>query len=138
MKQSNSPSGDQARQEMCPAKRANGMPCKARATKSGYCFFHDPDHSEAQRIARIKGAFSIKSMKIQLGPEAEWKDMPLEVVRKLISELLRRLSSGELVHSDPIGKISYLANVRMGLENATNLEKRLEKLEEAVNGKAAK
>ncbi len=99
---------------------------------------HDPARSEEKKLIQLRGAFSLKSMRIKLPPESEWKDMDLATLRKLISELIRRLASGELVNVDPVGKIGFLTNIRIGLENATNVEKRLEKLEEAVNGKVAK
>lgn len=116
----------------CQAKNAKREPCEAFVDSSRkFCFTHNPERKVELKLSRLKGAMSVRNMKIDIGDSTKWRDMDLVTFRRLIAELLYRLASGVLTNSDPIAKIGYLGNLFLTTHNITKLDERIARLEKA-------
>lgn len=106
--------------------------CKAIPGNSGYCFSHDPDKKAEFKIAQMKGALSLKSMRVILPPQAEWRSLSIDDFRRLVSELILRLVDGSLANSDPLARICQLGNLLLQSTNASKLADDVEDMKKSI------
>ena len=102
--------------------------CKANATASGFCYWHDPDKSQERRVACIKGG------KGRLKPADSIDDTAMDIndIKCVLSGGIRELkASGQ----DVIGRnraIGYLASILLSAIQQSDIEMRLEALEKKI------
>lgn len=115
----------------CEFIKDSGERCKAKpVSDSKFCFFHDPNKSEEQKMARQKGGYARRSATLPKNmPEFEIKGAE-EVVR-LLSVTINQVRRGEL---DPrvANAVGYLSGIILKANEQGEIEKRLKQIEEIV------
>ena len=122
---------------LCGATTRAGAPCRTYAlTGSAFCWWHDPTRAEDRKEARSRGGHARHGRSIgKVGDVAPVKiDSLADVVRVLEREL------NEVLHLDrSISRaraVGYLCQIASGIYQASELETRLQRLEEQAAGRA--
>jgi len=121
----------------CVYKKENGGQCQANAmTNSDYCYMHNPDISEKEKMeAKIRGG-SNRSMIIKNPlPELQIKKIP--DVALLIVDTINRVRAGEM-DVRVANCLGFLSDKLIKALEVSDLEERFEKLEQIVNNKSLK
>ena len=109
----------------CQGQTKAGKPCRAAATSGGLCFFH-ANPNKASELGRIGGRSKrlIPAEFIDPLPKLDKVIAVQDAVEKLISEVY----AGKL-HPRVAAGLAPLLNLQLRALGATDLERRLEKLE---------
>lgn len=116
----------------CNFIKEDGEKCNANTMKnSDFCFTHNPDTAEQKMEAVRKGGLSSKPRK-----DAEIIE-PLDVkniqdVIRLLEDTINRIRTNPMTHQKA-NCIGYLANVMVRALETSDLEERMEAIEEAIN-----
>lgn len=116
----------------CQAETVNGMPCRAAAGPSGYCFLHDPALASERARARRAGGRASKTPHSDAQPPAEVHDIAGAL--KLLDYTLAEL----LVFDNSIIRVRALIALVAAYANvitAGELEERVKVLEAAMADK---
>lgn len=115
----------------CKFKKKTGKKCQANAMKNGYCYRHNPELEQVRHENDYKGGKANSYNSNPLDP-VEIKSM--DDVVKLLTDTINNVRAGgiEIRVSNNIG---YLAGHLIKAIEKTDLETRLEKLEEIYNNK---
>jgi len=110
----------------CQGQTKKGNPCQAAATTGGLCFFH-ANPNKAVELGRIGGRNNKR-------PAAEVPDpLPkldkVTAVRDTVDKLIADVYSGKL-HPKIAAGLAPLLNLQLRLVEATDLERRLERVEQ--------
>lgn len=115
----------------CEFTKDTGERCRARPlSDSKFCFFHDPNKSEEQKVARRKGGYARRSPTLPKNiPEFELK--VAEDVVRLLSITINQVRRGEI---DPrvANAVGYLSGIILKAKEQGDIEKRLKQIEEIV------
>ena len=115
----------------CPGKRVDGSACRARPTKSGFCFFHDPSvGDDARRELRRKGgrrSSATARLRRLLEPAR------LVPVYDALEGAFRRLDAGE-IEPEEAQAMAAVASAMVKVVTAGEIEVRLRAIEEALSG----
>ncbi len=123
-----------ARNLQCKAKTKSGKQCaSASVGKSGYCFYHDPKRTEDAKLAKLKGALSLKAMRLVLPPLDKCRELSVLDLRKLVSEIILGLAEGKIVSSDPLKHFVNAGNLLIQTTDKTEMKKQLDQLEAKIN-----
>ena len=124
--------------QRCTAKNKASEPCQAYAVAdSEFCFQHDPECAEERRRARSKGGHARHGRKLtdEQVKQIEIKT-PADVLRVVNSELGSLLTlEKSIARSRAVG---YLASVALKAFEVTELEHRVELLEQQLSHKGSK
>ena len=109
----------------CQGQTKTGNPCRAAATSGGLCFFH-ANPNKASELGRIGGRSKSRmpAESIDPLPKLEKVIAVQDAVEKLISEVY----AGKL-HPRVAAGLAPLLNLQLRALEATDLERRLEKVE---------
>ena len=113
------------RDSRCKAQTKGGRPCQAAATAGGLCFFH-ANPNKASELGRIGGRRKSRLPEeiIDPLPKLDKVTAVQDAVEKLISEVY----AGKL-HPRVAAGLAPLLNLQLRALEATDLERRLEKVE---------
>ncbi len=115
----------------CDFTKDTGERCRAKPLVDlKYCFFHDPDKSEEQKMARQKGGYARRSPTLPKNiPEFELR--VAEDVVRLLSITINQVRRGEI---DPrvANAVGYLSGIILKAKEQGDIEKRLKQIEEIV------
>ena len=126
MKDSSRPAGPRgdllSNQASCKAKRSDGLPCRAPAGDTGWCFFHNPAF-EAERVEASSRGGSRKAVSL---PEV--RPLSTEQARGVLASVLSGLLEGSI---DPTTAraAGYLVQVDRTVFEKEEFERRIESLE---------
>lgn len=102
--------------------------CSANATKSGFCFWHDPAKAQERREACVKGGKG----RLKQADSVDDTAMDINDIKRVLSGGIRELrASGQ----DVIGRnraIGYLASILLSAIQQSDIEARLEALEKKI------
>ena len=109
---------------ICTATRKDGLPCKAKATRSGLCLAHDPALAEKRRVTRaLRGTDGSEAARLRnLTPSR------LIPVLEVLEQALLQVHSGDM---EP-GRAKALATLAMAIvkvREAGEMEEELRRLE---------
>lgn len=126
---------DTATRSRCPGLRADGSPCGANPTASGWCFWHDPKRSDAEKLgAARKGGLTATRQPAVLpdAPDPTW-GTPEDVQRSVV-ETHGMVTRGEL--SSDVASVRLRAcDTWMKVWESQQLRERLEALEQLAGAK---
>ena len=114
----------------CKAITKKGKHCKSHPLKGkDYCFIHDPESQEKRSQALSKGGRTPKKIQVHLDPITivTQKDVVL-----LLCDTINNVRSGGMPPRIA-NCVGYLAGHLLKALEASDLEKRVEKLEKALN-----
>jgi hypothetical protein len=116
----------------CKAKKPNGNACHAQArTGSDFCFFHDPELSDARRQAQCRGGRKHTRLRVipSLMPDFHFSDSARII--ELLEFAANQLVQGEL---DPKSAcvLGYLADCALRAHKVNALEQRINELEKLL------
>ena len=107
----------------CAAKRSDGQPCRAEATKdSQLCYWHDPDSRSRMLEASRKGG----SRRVVELPEADLLDP--ERTRAILAGVIEAALRGAL-DSATARTVGYLLQIEARIREGHELENRVAELE---------
>lgn len=114
----------------CKAITKKGEKCKSHPLKGKeYCFIHDPESQEVRSRALSNGGRTPKKIQVQLDPITivTQKDVVL-----LLCDTINNVRSG-CMPPRIANSVGYLAGHLLKALEASDLEKRVEQLEKALN-----
>jgi len=114
----------------CKAITNTGRHCRSHPLKGKeYCFIHDPESQEVRSLALSRGGKTPKKVQVQLDPITiiTQKDVVL-----LLCDTINNVRSGGMPPRIA-NSVGYLAGHLLKALEASNLEKRVEQLEKALN-----
>ncbi len=108
----------------CLATRADGSPCRATPSTSGYCFAHDPALREKTAAARQQGGQNRSNV------SRANKRMPqdLQSLTRELWDVLRGVKEGDIAPARAHA-VANLAGQIVRVYTAGDLERRIEQLE---------
>ena len=119
----------------CPGTAKTGEPCQATPGRSGWCFFHDPSRSDAEKVSAVrKGGLTATRQPAVLpeAPDPIWST-PEDVERSVV-ETHGMVTRGEL--SSDIASVRLRAAATwMQIWESRNLRDQLEALEQLAGAK---
>lgn len=112
----------------CRATRTNGSPCKATATPSGLCCFHDPELQKPMADARRRGGVN------RSNAARASKRIPKDM-QALASQLMEAISECYTGDLDPkrLSAMASGAGAVVRVHEVGEFEQRLEALETAAD-----
>lgn len=115
----------------CTFIKPDGQQCNANATKDGkFCFFHSPNYKEKKALAVIKGGLNRKHYEAY--GEAVKLESPKDI-KSLLGLVINKLWTGEMPSNQPANSIGFLARCFLDAHEASEVETRLDGLEERLN-----
>jgi hypothetical protein len=112
----------------CSARAVNKQPCKAPATDSGLCFWHDPEHAkEAAEARRLGGLRRRKEGTVAGAYEFEGLDSVPKIRRLLEIATVDTLSQENSISRNRT--LAYLAQMALKALEVGEHEERLAALE---------
>ena len=116
----------------CEAEKSDGTRCQAAALPdSSFCFFHEPSKAAERREAQALGGKQncIKTLDAAV-PDVSLKDCT--DLNALLAQTINQVRKGQI---DPriANSVGYLANISMKVFEQSQLETRIQKLEELLN-----
>jgi hypothetical protein len=122
-------------QRECRFTKSDGKHCRARPmTDTHFCFFHDPHVSVRRAQARSAGGRKNKGAVLPTDTPTCSLGSVQDVVL-LLAETINQVRRGEL-DARAANNIGYLSTVLLKALDATNLERRIAGLENAVSDKS--
>lgn len=116
------------RNNRCRARTKTGRPCGAAATGGGLCFFH-ANPNRASELGRIGGRSKRPSASETADPLLKLETVI--AVRDFGTKLIADVYAGK-VHSRVAASLAPLLNLQMRAIEATDLERRVAKLEKLL------
>ena len=114
---------------LCRARKQDGSPCRAVATKSGLCLAHDPDLEGKRHQARRQGGYN----KARAARLAKLVPPRLVSVYDRLEEALVQTHEGELAPRTASAMAS-LASAMVKVLSDGELEERVRSLEDKLKG----
>ena len=112
----------------------DGSQCKAAAMRdSDFCFFHDPSKRAERREARAAGGRQNR-MKTLDAAASDVKIRDCGDVVELLSETINQVRKG-LIDPRVGNSVGYLANIAVRVFEQNELEDRIAKLEQLLEGR---
>ncbi len=115
----------------CQATRADGSPCRAAPTPSGYCWAHDSDLRDKAKEARRLGGHN-RSSTVMASHRAP-RDMQ-DLARRLL-EAVDKVESGDLM-PDQARAMASLAGAVVRVYEVGELRLEVQELRERLEGSA--
>jgi len=117
----------------CPGTRKDGSPCRAQPTTSGWCPWHDPDRTEAEKLGWVrKGGLTSRPSTIPDAPDPTWAT-PEDVQRSVV-ETHGMVTRGEL--SSDVASVRLKAcEAWMRVYETQKIREQLEALEQLAGQK---
>jgi len=114
----------------CNFFKEDGLRCSAAALKEGdgFCFTHEPEAKQAHREASIKGGSASKCNDLNLPPLSLKSTQDVII---LLEDTINALRSGDIKEKTAT-TVGYLANILLGAFEKSNLENRLEAVENLI------
>ncbi len=117
-------------QPPCTASAKHGGPCRAFALPGSLtCRVHAPEYAEAVQAARVRGGRAAGQLRSIAGRRPKLDDAAGLV--RFNAGLVNRLLAGEL-EVDTVRCLVYALNLQRQLIESSDLEKRLNRLEEQL------
>ncbi len=118
----------------CPGtKKGTGAPCKATPTRNGWCPWHDPQRTDAERLGWVrKGGLASRPTVQADAPDPRWASP--EEVQRFVEETAGMVTRGDL-SSDVAGVRLKAASTWMQIWESRNLRDQLEALEQLIGQK---
>ncbi|MGA7167623.1 MAG: hypothetical protein WBX08_00625 [Candidatus Sulfotelmatobacter sp.] len=113
----------------CKARAKSGKPCQAAATAGGLCFFH-ANPNKASELGRIGGRSKRHSVAESIDPLPSLETAM--AVREAVGKLIADVYAGKLNPRVAAG-LAPLMNLQLRTIEATDLERRLTKLEKLLS-----
>ena len=110
--------------DTCTAMRKDGLPCKAKATRSGLCLAHDPALAEKRRVTRaLRGTDGSEVARLQNPTPSR-----LIPVSEALERAFLQVQSGDM---DPgrAKALATLARAIVKVREAGEIEEELRRLE---------
>src|SRR5579862_8666258 len=117
----------------CQGRAKSGKPCRAAATAGGLCFFH-ANPNKASELGRIGGRRKPNSTLATANPLPKLDKMI--AVQDAVEQLIADVYSGKL-HPRVAAGLAPLLNLHLRALEATDLERRLAKVERLLTRKDA-
>jgi len=115
----------------CKATRSDNMKCQANAMHdSHYCFRHSKD-MEAKATQASSNGGKAKRQYLCLGNPMKIKTP--EDIKKLMARSINKLWSGEMPAGNPAGALGYLAKIFLEAYEKSELEIRMEAIENRLD-----
>jgi hypothetical protein len=121
------------RSKKCAAQnKQTGKPCRAWATSSGYCVFHDPDLTEAVSEMRAKGGRAPKRLLIGEARKLDFQVMDRGGIQALIAQVLRLQLLGALSPRQASQTVKLIGHLVSNAREMMPSEETLESFEHAT------
>jgi len=121
------------RSKKCEAQnKQTGKPCRAWATSSGYCVFHDPDLTEAVSEMRAKGGRAPKRLLIGEARKLDFQVMDRGGIQALIAQVLRLQLLGALTPRQASQTVKLIGHLVSNAREMMPSEETLESFEHAT------
>ncbi len=118
--------------KLCPATKPDGSPCQAWAHESGWCGWHDPGRSEAEKQGwRAKGKSKGNPVKLD-EPDPQWRS--IEDAQAYLERTAGLVTRGEISTEVSTARRS-LVEAWKGLEEIRSIRQQLEALEGLIGQK---
>jgi hypothetical protein len=117
----------------CNARKPNGDACQAKArTGSEFCFFHDPDLSEARRQAQCRGGRKHTRFRVIPNRTLDFEFSDATRITKLLEYAANRLIQGELDQKSAY-VLGYLADCALRAHKVLNLEQQIKEMQRLID-----
>ncbi len=119
--------------KLCPGVKPDGSPCGTYATKSGWCFWHDPGIPESEKnYARGKHSKKKGEDVKPDEPDPEWKS--IEDAQDYLERTAGLVTRGE-ISTEVSNARRALVDTWKGLEEIRSIRQQLEALEGLIGQK---
>jgi len=115
----------------CTYIKSNGNQCEAKTIEgSNYCFFHNPNCKEKRAIAVTKGGLNRKHYEVY-GEEVKI-ETPKDI-KDLLGKVINGVWTGDLPSNAPANTIGFLSRCFLDAHEASEVENRLDLLEDRLS-----
>jgi hypothetical protein len=117
----------------CKARKSDGHACHAKArTGSDFCFFHDPELSDARRQAQCRGGRKHTRLRVIPSHTPDFDFSNSIRIIDLLEYTANRLVQGELDHKSAY-VLGYLADCALRAHKVVTLEQRIVEVERLIH-----
>jgi hypothetical protein len=117
----------------CKARKPDGHVCQAKARiGSDFCFFHDPELSDARRQAQCRGGHKQTRIRVIPSHTPDFHFSDSVRIKELLEYAANQLVQGEL---DPKSAyvLGYLADCALRAHKLITLEQRIDEVEKLIH-----
>ena len=118
----------------CKFIKQNKEQCRANSTRnSEYCFSHNPAYKEQKKLAVIKGGLTPKKTLLAMDEELILNDA--NDAKLFLSKVINGVWNGTIPATPVANTLGFLIRCYLDANEKSDIEKKIEELEELISKK---